>query len=125
MGKIKVVIIRPHKLELGGYANKHDVEVKEIENELETYYKEIGCEMIDIQERTIDGKAYDIICDEEYLLTHQMPQLTVDSKLGIDWSLFGTVIICRQRRGKEIGLTDIEVARIMENLDENNCLIVD
>lgn len=40
----------------------------ELEDELEVYYGEIGCQWIDIVTRFIDGVEFDIICDDEGLM---------------------------------------------------------
>lgn len=37
-------------------------------NGLSDYYREIGCDCIDITSRIIGGKPFDIICDDEGLL---------------------------------------------------------
>lgn len=37
-------------------------------DDLETIYKMLNCELIDIQERIINNKIYDFICDDEMLL---------------------------------------------------------
>ena len=128
MGTMKVVIIKPRITEtvIGiPLRFKNKVEVKEIGNKIEDFYAEICADCIDIQERTIDGKTYDIICDDEAFLKGNCVK-TVQSKRGDDWSIVNAVIICRQCQGEEIGLTDIEVARIMENLDpDTQNLIVD
>ena len=39
----------------------------EIENKLADYYRELQCTVIDIQERKIGKKVFDIICDDEGL----------------------------------------------------------
>ena len=40
---------------------------KDIENSLEAFYSEIGCRLIDIVHYEINGKRYDIVCDDEGL----------------------------------------------------------
>ena len=125
---MKVVVIKPRiAANIFGMPLRltNVVEVKEIGKKIEDYYAEIGTDCIDIQERAIDGKDYDIICDDEAFLKGNCVK-TVQSKRGDDWSIVNAVIICRHHQGEEIGLTDIEVARIMENLDpDTQNLIVD
>ena len=45
-------------------------EIKEVqcEDKLESFYKLLGCDFIDIQERKIGNFLYDVICDDEGLL---------------------------------------------------------
>ena len=102
---------------------KHKVETKDIDATFDTYYKEIGCECVEIAERHINGTPYAIICDEDGLLGNNAIT-TVRSKRGGD-CVVGNVIICRSKRGREIGLTDAEVAQVIGALDDNNNLEVD
>ena len=39
-----------------------------IEKSLDSYYKALNCDCIDIVSRRIDGQLFDIICDDEALL---------------------------------------------------------
>lgn len=41
---------------------------RSIEKTLDSYYELLGCDSIDITEITIDGKCFDVICDDEALL---------------------------------------------------------
>ena len=46
---------------------ENKVEVVEV-NGLDDYYRLIGCSLVDITQREIAGKYYEIICDDEGLL---------------------------------------------------------
>ena len=68
------------------------VEAKEIESNLDTYYSEIGCDCIEIPERCIGGKLFNIICDEEGLLKDH-PILSAVGN-GYQEAIFGNLIVC-------------------------------
>lgn len=40
----------------------------DIEDTLEAYYKALNCDLIDIVVATVDGREFDIVCDDEALL---------------------------------------------------------
>lgn len=44
-----------------------EVEIIDIEPELDAYYAKLDCSCIDIVERKIGGKVYDVMCDDEGL----------------------------------------------------------
>lgn len=46
----------------------NEVKVIELEDKLEAYYENLNCNTIDIVERKIGGKLFDIVCDDEGLL---------------------------------------------------------
>lgn len=46
------------------------VEIKDIEPELEEYYRLLDCTLVDIVTRKIGGKLFYIVCDEEGLYSH-------------------------------------------------------
>lgn len=127
---IKVVIIKVFGSDIDPKMTTVKPVVKEIEPTLATYYKEIGCDYkeigcdcIDIVTRYINGKAFDVICDDEAFLK-DCHTLTSRDK-DFESYLVGNLIICRQNRGEEIGLTDIEIAQVLGALDENNVLVTD
>ena len=82
-------------------------EVLLIEDTLETYYKLIDCDTIDIVTRRIGGKAFHIICDDEILIKKSLkspfPRIGVYApnepfpRIGDyapnDWSIYGNVVI--------------------------------
>lgn len=68
-------------------------QIKDIEKSLDSYYKEIGCDMIDIVSRKIGGIWYDIIVDDEGLLKAD-PIVTAVEPNGSP-ALVGNLIICR------------------------------
>lgn len=71
--------------------NANKVEVVNA-NGLDDYYKLIGCDCIDIVERGIKGKRFDIICDDEGALTSEL-KISAITDLG-EPMLCGNLIIC-------------------------------
>lgn len=65
---------------------------KTIEDDLKSFYEEIGCRLIDITTRKINGKYYDIICDDEGLFCDD-PIVTAVNGDGAP-RLVGGLIIC-------------------------------
>ncbi len=64
--------------------------IMEIEDSLDDYYKIIGCNYIDIVERKIFGKWFDVICDDEGLLKENPTVTAIDA--GFNPMLVGTLI---------------------------------
>lgn len=92
------------------------VEAKEIESNLDTYYSEIGCDCIEIPERCIGGKLFNIICDDEGLLKDR----PIPSALGNGYKevIFGNLIVCglADDDGELTGITDEDVQLIRDNI---------
>lgn len=80
---------------------------------LEDYYKLIGCRCIDIVTRRIGRKVYDIIIDDEGLLTDD-PIISAIDDLG-RVMLVGNLIICgtadAEGELRDLDLTDIKYIR--------------
>lgn len=68
-------------------------QVKDIEKSLDGYYKEIGCDVIDIVSRKINGSWFDIIVDDEGLFKDPLVVTAVDPTGSP--ALVGTLIICK------------------------------
>lgn len=94
-------------------------QVKDIENSLESYYKEIGCDCIDIVSRKINGSWYDIICDDEGLFKDPVVVTAVEPTGSP--ALVGTLIICRY--DGEADVTDLEPGDV-ETISEAIALTV-
>lgn len=78
-------------------------EVKEaiIEKSLDAYYEALGCRRIDIVHRTICGKPFDIICDDEARLMEKPIPSGVNTRGEVD--LCGSLFIV-----KFDGVDDVE-----------------
>ena len=71
--------------------NGNPPEVLRIKDELETYYKLIGCTAIDVITRRINGKNYHIICDDEILLNNKYPKIGLWAPAG--YNVYGNIIV--------------------------------
>lgn len=82
---------------------------------LEEWYRLVKCDLIDIQERQIDGVYYDFIVDDEAL---QKPRakITALDKDGQP-QLVGNLVICKHDgEGGETGLSDEEVKTLLDKI---------
>ena len=91
------------------------IEVCEIEKKLESYYKILNCNLIDIVSMKIGNKNFDIICDDEGLMKEE---ITISS-IYDDFTpaLVGNLFIVRHDgRGNERSLTSKDISMILENI---------
>lgn len=82
---------------------------------LAEWYKLIGCQIIDIQERMIEGAAYDFIIDEEAPLKDgaKVSALDKDGKP----QFIGNLVICKyDGEGGETGLDEEDINRINRHI---------
>lgn len=93
------------------------VEIKDIEPELEEYYRLLDCTLVDIVTRKIGGKLFYIVCDEEGLYSHgDDPRI---SALNGDYEpmLVGNLLVLGYSDdGEERGLEDEEVVHVMDHI---------
>lgn len=91
------------------------VEVREIRKDLESYYGMLDCRCIDIARRTISGKPFEIICDDEGALVDN-PLPSAISPYG-SVMLYGNLFVVRFDGKEDVeSLTDTEIAHVMQNL---------
>ena len=93
-------------------AERAHVERATIPATLGSYYEHLNCTTIDIVSRTIGGKRFDIICDEEGLFKDD-PRI---SALDRDYQpiFVGNLFVCKHDgNGCEISLTDKEIDHIL------------
>lgn len=84
---------------------KGDWELMDIEDSLQRYYELIDCRCIDIVERKVGGRWFDIICDDEALLKEDLCVTAMD-KNG-ESMLCGNLIFCHHDEdGDLVGLED-------------------
>lgn len=91
--------------------------VTEVEaNGLEDYYRLMEVDIIDIVTREINGKFYDIICDDEGLLKEKPIPTMFDSEKQP--MIFGNIIIAglADDEGNMTDLTDEDIVRICGSL---------
>ena len=93
------------------------LDVTEVQaNGLEDYYRLMEIDCIDIVVREINGKRYDIICDDEALLKEQpIPTMFNTEKQPI---IFGNIIIAglADGYGEMTDLTDEDIDRIIDSI---------
>lgn len=96
---------------------------QEINNNIQEFYKMIGCRTIDIPSRKIGGTRFDFIVDDEFLLKindeeNSIPSVVLFDVLGnIQEIFFGNVIICNHDdQGETIGLSVQEAKKIINNI---------
>lgn len=109
--KIKVIILDTLK-------GKHSFET--IDNNLQSFYKLLNCDTIEVVVRKINGKYYDIILDEEFLLKVDngedlKPCIAVFNNPFVMSELyFGNAIICTHNDDGDLeGLSDSEALQIL------------
>lgn len=102
---------------------KPQVMVVDIENSLSEFQRILGCPTIDIQSRTVNGKDYDFVCDDN-ALTNKVSIITVESKSNSDKNLIGNIIICNHDgQGNEASLSDDDVKMLLSNVGEFSFVI--
>lgn len=120
-GRPPFVIPRKHKLIRGVLVDTINSYISEYyfvshDNDLHDIYYMLGCSCIDVQERTIGTRRYDIYLDDEGLFKeNQKPSVVTTDKNGtIIEVIVGRVFICGVDReeGKMKSLTDEEVKEI-------------
>lgn len=95
---------------------KNEAKAIEIENDLETFRRLLGCRCIDIQERFINGYIFDFVVDDEARLSSDY--IISGWCNDADENIAGPLIICGcgATDGEEHGLDDEELKAIAENL---------
>lgn len=89
--------------------------VKEIEKNLEGYYKLLECDMIDITSRRIGGEWYEIVCDDEALLKNNPVVSAIDSEYNL--VLCGNLFIAKyDGDGDLMSLENEDIVNIEQNL---------
>lgn len=91
------------------------VEVVDAE-ELEDYYKLIGCRTIEIVNWEIMDRRFDIVCDEEGLFFENPKISSIDDKGNV--MSVGNLVVCGEADDnvKLTSLSDEDVRHIMENI---------
>ena len=115
---IRALLIKRNKTN-----NKLHIEDTIFIDTLDNLYKLLECSTIDIQVRYINGKPYDFIFDDEYLLNgkSQEPRnaIAIGTRKGeILEVIFYSLLICglADQEGKETALTDSDIQNISKSL---------
>ena len=84
------------------------------EDRLEEYYKLLNCSTIDITSRQIEGKYFDIVCDDEGLFNEPVKVSALDS--NGEPALVGSLLFCNyDGDGGETSLTDEDIALLRKH----------
>ena len=84
------------------------------EGNLKSFYKVLNCQTIDITQRSIGGKVFDIVCDDEGLLKEnpRPSALRKDGKI----MLVGNLFVCNHYKEHLTSLSKEDVNFIMNNV---------
>lgn len=89
-----------------------------IKDDLQNYYNLIECNSIDIVRRKIGKRRFNIVCDDEGMLTEE-PKISAISNLG-EVRLVGNLVICSDlvtEDGDLVGLSDEEAEYIIQRIE--------
>lgn len=114
MRKIDVAIVKRNESELSIKF------VKDFEDNLENFYKVLGCQCIDIITRTIKGRTMDFIVDDEYLLkseANDKPTALLGSDPQLE-QIYGVIVISGtgDREGNLTSLSKLDFKAIKESV---------
>lgn len=82
---------------------------------LDDYYELIGCRCIDIVNRDIGGKRYEVICDDEGLFTDG-PQVSAVNRAGQPMLVGNLLIAGQAEEGELTALTEEDIITINESI---------
>ena len=86
---------------------------KEIEDSLDNFYEILNCDIIDITARSINGKRYEIVLDDEGLFAEH-PKISAMNSYN-EPVLVGNLFICKDGYGGELeSLTTDDINHILE-----------
>ena len=84
------------------------------EERLEQYYQLLNCSLIDITSRQIEGKYFDIVCDDEGLYNEPVIVSALDS--NGEPALCGSLLFCNyDGEGGETSLTDEDITLLRKH----------
>lgn len=92
------------------------VEVIDIEPELDAYYRTLDCSTIDIVERKIGRKRFDIMCDDEGLFRDPQKISAIDN-LGRPMLVGNLMFFNNDGKGNLTELSDNDISYIMNRRD--------
>lgn len=130
MDKVKMILVKKEAVNFGSgwEAGSATIRVVNIEPKLEAYYKKLGCQTIDIQERNINGVPFDFICDDEACIKDVPPVFSVKSRTNKAYNLCNTLLICKfnPKTGDERGLTPPEIEWVKRSFNPlQNVVMID
>lgn len=93
-----------------------DVKILRVKDELETFYELLQCRCIDIVTRRIGGKIFDIVCDDEGLLT-ESPRPSAITDVGGEVMLVGNLMFFHHdAEGNLVELGQSDIAHLIKNI---------
>lgn len=95
---------------------KQEAHAIEIKDNLESYYNLVGTDIIDVVTRKINGKAYDVICDEEGLFKHDCVISAINAQGRFQLVNSLVIVGCSDSEGCETSLKDEDVNAIMHKI---------
>ena len=94
---------------------KRDViEPVAIEDKIEHYYRILNCDCIDITMRTIGGRAFDIVCDDEGLLKPN-PMVSAFNEAG-EPMLVGNLFLCHHEGENLTSVTEDDIKHVLKHI---------
>lgn len=87
------------------------VELIDIEPELDAYYEKLDCSYIDIVERKIGGKFFDVMCDEEGLF-REPQKISAINDMGEPMLVGNLMFFKNDGEGNLVGLSDEDIEHI-------------
>ena len=94
--------------------NQELPKVMDIEDKLDTFYELIGCRCIDIVQRKIGHKYFDVICDDEGLFKDVTVVSAVDTQFRK--MLVGNLIVSKSdNEGNLIDLSEEDIKQILRH----------
>jgi hypothetical protein len=94
---------------------ENKVEVLDVEGTLEEYYERLDCRCIDIQLRSIAGRNYDIVCDDEGLLVDN-PRISAINNYGETMLVGNLMFFHNDGMGNLTGLKDEDIRHLLNNI---------
>ena len=96
---------------------ENEVKIIEIEPELDAYYKALDCSCIDIVERKIGGKWFDIMCDDEGLF-REGHKISAINDMGEPMLVGNLLFFHNDGAGNLTGLEEADVVHIMKYIQK-------
>ena len=90
---------------------RNTAEVKELDDDIHAYYKELNCDCFDIARRKIGGRVYCILCDDIGLYKEN-PIISAIEPIKQEDVLVGNLVIVAERNHEFESLTAADIMRI-------------
>lgn len=95
-------------------AENREISVIDVEDDLDAFYEKLNCRCIDIPVRSIGGRYFDVMCDDEGLLKED-PVVSAIGSNGV--MLVGNLMFFHHDdEGNLVELSDEDISHIKKNL---------